>query len=304
LCGLFGAVGFGWSEGTIRALTWANQERGTDSLGFFDSSGKMIKAAETPSDALRQENISKWLAASCCGSEKMGRKASWFIAGHTRLATRGKVNRQNSHPFRYGKIVGSHNGMIDAPKGYVVDSQHLFDTLNKTGGDYNTAWADVTGYWGVTWYDGESFYLQIHNGDLTVARIGELWYYSSSWAHLESCIGPADESITLKEGQTIRFTLVNGKVEKFDADVFTSNAPDYWVRKYGCSNASSYQTGWDDPEANRSSFRRHGGSEKGTWYDQHGTSNTTTTTPTKDYDAEWRSAWEDYCTDSEHTKIS
>ncbi len=306
MCGLFGAIGFGWNEGVIRALTWANQERGTDSLGFFDSSGKMIKCAETPSDALRKENISKWLDASCNGSEKMARKASWFIAGHTRLATRGSVNRQNSHPFRYGRIIGSHNGMIDAPKGYVVDSQHLFDALHKSRGDYNAAWADITGYWAVTWYDDNAFYLQVHNGDLTLARKGVVWYYSSAWSHLESCIGPADEVITLKEGETIKFTLENGAIVKADADKFVSSAPDYWVKKYGCSNTND----WEDEYYGGTgrSFRRHGGRGKGSWYENHEYTSVTpagsSTTTVKDYDADWRSAWEDYCTESEHSKVS
>jgi len=223
----------------------------------------------------------------------MGRNASWFIAGHTRLATRGKVNRQNSHPFRYGRIIGSHNGMIDAPKGYVVDSQHLFDTLHKSKGDYNTAWSSITGYWAVTWFDDHAFYMQVHNGDLTVARKGNVWYYSSSWAHLHSCIGDADEAITLKEGQTLKFTVdETGNIVKEELAKFVSSAPDYWIKKYGCSNAYD----WDDNDRWEGA-RRHGRSSKA-WTE----TNKPATQP-RDYDAEWRQAWEEYCTDSEHAKI-
>jgi hypothetical protein len=272
---------------------WANQERGTDSLGFFDSTGKMIKCAETPSEALCKDNISTWLNASCNGSKKLDRPASWFIAGHTRLATRGKVNRQNSHPFRYGRIIGSHNGMVDAPKGYVVDSQHLFDTLHRQNGDYNTAWAEITGYWAVTWFDDSAFYMQVHNGDLTVARKGDVWYYSSSWSHLKSCIGDAEEIITLKEGQTLKFTLdETGAIQKTEATHFNSAAPDYWVKKYGCSNAAD----WDDGYTSR----RHGRSNKGYF---ESSVNTTSNRAIKDYDSEWRQAWEEYCTESEHSVI-
>lgn len=287
MCGLFGAIGFNWSEGVIRALAWANQERGTDSTGFFDSSGKMIKCAETASDALAKVNISTWLDASCHGSIK--HDASWFIAGHTRLATRGKVNRQNSHPFRYGRIIGSHNGMIDAPKGYVVDSQHLFDSLHKANGDYNAAWVDITGYWAVTWFDDHAFYLQVHNGDLTLAQRDGVYYYSSAWSHLASCIGPVEESITLAEGQTLRFALEDGVVTLSDVEKFVSSAPDYWVRKYGCSNAHDYTT--------TSSYPRHGSSNKGTWTE----SNDKPETGIREYDKEWRDAWSEYATESEHS---
>jgi hypothetical protein len=287
----------GWNEGILRALTWANQERGTDSVGFFDSSGKMVKCAETPSDALRKANISRWLDASCNGSKKLERDASWFIAGHTRMATRGKVNRQNSHPFRYGRIIGSHNGMIDAPTGYVVDSQHLFDTLHKSGNDYNAAWAAITGYWAVTWFDDHAFYMQVHNGDLTVARKGNVWYYSSSWAHLESCIGDTDELITLSEGQTLQFTFENMVVVVKEVEKFVSAAPDYWTKRYGCSNTNEYET--EEYYGGRR-FRRHNSSNKGSWYDNHSSDSSTTTTPARDYDAEWREAWEAYSSESEH----
>jgi hypothetical protein len=290
VCGLFGAIGLGWSEGVIRALAWANQERGTDSIGFFDSTGKMIKCAETPSDALAKANISTWLDASCEGSEKLNRNPSWFIAGHTRLATRGKVNRQNSHPFRYGRIIGSHNGMIDAPSGYVVDSQHLFDSLHKAGGDYNAAWAEITGYWAVTWFDDHAFYVQVHNGDLTLAKRGDVWYYSSAWSHLASCIGPVAETITLKEGQTLKFTLEGGVVVMTEIDKFVSSAPDYWTRKYGCSNAY---------DVNYTHYPKHGKSSKGSWYESHGSD--ATTSEVREYDKEWRDAWAEYATESEHS---
>lgn len=290
MCGLFGAIGFGWNEGTLRALAWANQERGTDSTGFFDSSGKMVKCAETASVALRKENIIAWLDASRYGSEKMGRNPSWFVAGHTRAATRGKVNRQNSHPFRFGRIIGSHNGMIDAPNGYVVDSQYLFDTLNKANGDYNTAWADITGYWGVTWFDDHSFYMQVHNGDLTVCRKGGVWYYSSSWTHLQSCVGTADEAITLKEGETYKFDLVEGLIVRNEVDKFKSSAPDYWVKKYGYGD---YAT---ESQYDYSNRRVAKGKSKSVYYENHATDS-----ETRDYDKEWRDAWETYCTESEHS---
>ena len=43
MCGIFGAIGHHANMGTIRALALANRERGTDSLGFFSSSGKFVK---------------------------------------------------------------------------------------------------------------------------------------------------------------------------------------------------------------------------------------------------------------------
>ena len=275
MCGIFGAIGANWNQGTIRALAIMNRERGTDSLGFFDSSGRMIKAGCDPENALAQANITTWLNESENGGEK--HPISWFIAGHTRQATRGKVNRQNSHPFRYGNIIGCHNGMVDAPKTYTVDSQYLIDTLNKAGGDYNAAWANISGYWGVAWFDGEAFYLQVHNGEIAVGQKDGCYYYSSSKSHLAACIGANDTIVNLKEGQTLKFT----KSIMEEATPFVSNMGTTWVRK-------SYN--WDYGYT----YKKHGRSK--VYYEKDSVD-----TSVKDYDATWRTAWEEYSTQSEHS---
>ncbi len=281
MCGIFGAIGKNWNLGTMRALALINENRGGDSTGFFDSTGKMIKAAVTSSDALRQKNISAWLERS--------EGSTWFVAGHTRLATRGAVNRRNSHPFRYGRIIGAHNGMVDAPDGYVVDSQYLFDTLSKSKGDYNAAWGDVCGYWGISWFDGEYFYLQVHNGELHVCEYRGVWYYSSSAKHLESCVGHNDTIKQIGEGETLRFSP-DGTMEVVTP--FVSVAPEYWGRKYGCSNVS----GWYE----------RGGKRGGKYIYKGGTTSSENTSRwdddeyaaaaahVKDYDKEWRDAWAEY----------
>ena len=268
MCGIFGAIGTSWNLGVVRALTIMNENRGSDSVGFFDSSGKMIKAAVAPSDGLRQKNISCWLERS--------EAETWFVAGHTRLATRGAVNRRNSHPFRYGRIIGSHNGIIDAPTGYAVDSQYLFDTLAKHKGDYNKAWGPVCGYWGVSWSDGDYFYLQVHNGELHYCRYRGCWYYSSSAKHLESCVGHNTTIKQVSEGETLRFSP-DGTLETLLP--FVSNAPEYWGKKYGCSNTTDW---WADKKKSPTS-------KWDTNYDYE-----KSTAGVKDFDAEWREAWASY----------
>jgi hypothetical protein len=308
LCGIFGAIGTNWNLGNVKALAWANRERGTDSIGFFDSTGKMVKCAADPSEALRKENITNWLNASKVGNEK--RERAWFIAGHTRYATRGKVNRQNSHPFRYGNIIGSHNGMVDAPNGYVVDSQMLFDLLDKANGDYQTAWGDITGYWGVSWFDGESFYLQVHNGDLSIACDDEgTYYYSSAWSHLESVVGHTANFVTLKEGETMKFTLVLNEAGEPEVAMemvkeFASSTPDYWTRKYGCSNTNNwkrkgYYQGEYDACEYTGTTSYYGKSDKADYADY---ADKTEKSEPRDYDEDWRDAWESYATESEHSK--
>jgi hypothetical protein len=263
-------VGQNWNEGTVRALAWANRERGKDSLGFFDSTGKMMKVACDPKDALCKGNVSNWIHNS----------KGWFIAGHTRQATHGKVNRENAHPFRYGKTIGSHNGMITSPQKYAVDSMYLFDALNKAKGDYEVAWCDIEGYWGVSWFDGTSFFLQIHNGDLSIAKCGNVYYYSSNQHHLEACVGSYEKIITLTEGQTLKFDCVDGVLTVTEAPTLVNNESMYMPM--GMSYTRSY-AGSSYKQAKRERYNRD---TKEFERDRD--------SYVRDYDSDWKSAWEAY----------
>lgn len=295
MCGIFGAIapkGKQINLGIIRALTWANRERGTDSCGFFDSSGKMTKRAGDPSKVLLDAKVQKWLKAS--------RSKAWFIAGHTRFATRGKVNRRNSHPFRYGRIIGSHNGMCDAPDKFQVDSEYLFYALNKARGDYNKGLSEVGGYWGLSWFDGEDFYLMSHSGELAVVEIDGVWYYSSSWKHLDACTG--GDCHALGEGEVWKFNanglVGSSNVKGSEVEAFVSTSSEWgYYSSYGKSDGTIYYSSRN----RRGTGRAASGSATTTknWFENENGINTngSGSGTLRDYDQEWCDAWTSYCDD-------
>lgn len=201
MCGIFGAIGPRFNLGTVRALAIANRARGSDSIGFFNSAGRMVKSANDPMRALGFDDISGFI-------DRSGRDA-WFIVGHTRRATHGKVTNRNAHPFRFGSIIGAHNGIVNYPqdRNYQVDSEYLFDSLNRHSGNYQAALADISGYWGLVWFDGAHLYLSAHDNSVYVAKAGDgAWYFSSDESHLVACIGKPGKVHKIDTGRTIRFS--------------------------------------------------------------------------------------------------
>jgi len=203
MCGIFGAIGNNINLGIIRALTLANRERGVDSLGFFNSTGKYVKCAGDPLDCLADPKINTFIELST---------KAWFLAGHTRQATQGAITTRNAHPFRYGRYIGCHNGIVYAPKQYEVDSEFLIDSLNCWKGDYQQAFADIDGYWSLAWFDGQDFFLQAHDNEIWLGKDRRgTWYYSSDGYHLDVCVGKMDFVRCLRGGQTISFNVKSRK---------------------------------------------------------------------------------------------
>lgn len=209
MCGIFGAIGRGFDPQVVISLAIANQARGKDSLGFVCDAvdgPRIWKKKGEPLALLARAELAKY--RRCWDS-------AWYALGHTRAATRGKVSTQNAHPFASGTFLGIHNGIVDAPAEFEVDSQYLWHLLALSDGDYQAAWGELGGFWGLAWTDGAAVYLQAHQQELAMARRRDLVYFSSDPKHLDAAIG-SQEVTELSEGETWRF----------EADGSTMRLPD------------------------------------------------------------------------------
>ena len=253
MCGIFGTILHSGRQkqdmGIMRALTLANRERGKESLGYFDSCFDIFKRADDPIDVLQTEECTAWLEAS--------RRASWFTVGHTRYSTRGTICDRNSHPFKYGDVIGSHNGIIDAPNNFVVDSEYCIHLMNETKSDYQNAFADEMGYWTLSWYDRRDnyLYLSVHDNTCGLVDHNGAWYFSSDPEHLAAVVG-CKEMVVFGDGDTVRFDC-HGRIEWLPQFKSTHNWS--YKRDYRTTGGSySYSAGTVGNEATASKSKDGG----------------------------------------------
>lgn len=103
---------------------------------------------------------------------------------------------ENAHPFVYGEkdkaVILSHNGVVDAPNTYDVDSMYAADLLSKAEpGDYQKALGNLAGWYALTWLDQRNGCLYFLNWQSHMAFMNfrHTVYYSSDPDHLEIALG-------------------------------------------------------------------------------------------------------------------
>jgi predicted glutamine amidotransferase len=218
MCGLFGwqfkkksGVSCARREVMAGVLALNNSRRGDQSWGVVLKEGKgkgKFTTIKEVGDIADVVGVSAW-----------GHAAQ--AMAHTRYSTHGKIVKDNCHPFRAGKILLAHNGVIfnheDLNKKYgrkcEVDSQHFASHLDE-GKDFD----DIEAYGALEWLEDDEpdkvFLSRMSGGSLAIARIlesnlaqakqvGVVW--SSNEAHLKEALTasglPHDIYKDLEEGE-------------------------------------------------------------------------------------------------------
>lgn len=137
MCGLFGCAGYipkSKRHALVASLAVLNTSRGNHSTGIgiltADGRHEILKSAVSAHDFIIKKPFVEALKIP-----------SLATIGHCRWATHGEIKQANAHPFRFGSIVGTHNGVVNnvnklrhwSGKNFEVDSQYLVWGLSNYG---------------------------------------------------------------------------------------------------------------------------------------------------------------------------
>lgn len=236
MCGLVGMAGSlqAKDDTTIKRLLMLDYFRGVDSTGVASIRGngdvRIAKEVGAPPRLFQHYDF----------KHAMEGITRCFI-GHNRASTIGATNEFNAHPFRYGDIVGAHNGTLDQASwarleeaiGHKtnVDSQALIKAIDVIGIEKAielcTTSADPNkGAWSLTWYnlmEGSINFLRNKHRPMWYAweKSYRRLYWASEWWMLEAA-GHADGIEFASEGDKgYRFFPTDeDKWYKFDVGLF------------------------------------------------------------------------------------
>lgn len=224
MCSIWGFVSdpdFKNREAIIRLLCCLGSQRGTQSTG--------IALIENGESRIIKDAIHPFTFAQTTINNGETNKATTII-GHTRLATHGSVNQENSHPFHIGNTVGAHNGVVNniyslkqklEPK-FEVDSQYLIyllDKQNNLGDAYGTMNVSY-------WKKDDKFDLRLIrcNYPLAVAYLEEqkAFIYTSLEEHLDIVLNTFNlqyQKLNIEDYHRFDVRKENGKVQAWTTDI-------------------------------------------------------------------------------------
>ena len=256
MCGLAGFItieGDPKKTRALDALLIAMESRGAESSGVAvqtDGDTRIVKSVLPASEFILTSSYQK----------AVGRMPE-LIMGHTRLATSGKVKEKNAHPFKKGRIIGCHNGMVDnylaIDKSVRVDSEVIFKLLNEK--EPEEALKELSGSFAIAYLDetqagainlvrhGNPIYALEVTGENTIFWCSE----REALRAILSCFYPLKslKPVKIKEDKLYTFEVKNGKLKRKQVPVqFGADRVISYAGLGGNETQYSYGGYWDEKD--------------------------------------------------------
>ena len=217
MCGIASYIGTGTSINKLMYLMHDNDSRGGHSSGAYIDD-KMYKCTEESGNLLSIIDKSD---------------AKLFI-GHTRYATHGVKTAENTHPYKIGRYIGCHNGVLSNYKGLCkdnsisepdVDSKAIYllmdalqtpeheeyDSLGMHSGTINAVWTES---------DGQLYVYRRNNPLFRLRQDGGI-YFSSLKEGLEAI---AEDKSKVKEVTANKLFIYKANGELISSQEITITA--------------------------------------------------------------------------------
>ena len=225
----------------LEGLMVCNVSRGIDSTGVATlikskgkTSWKILKDTEPATTFVADKDLQELL-----------RYNPQVLLGHTRFATTGAITSRNAHPFKWGKIIGTHNGTVsnhaELDNKVDVDSEVIFKLLNKHNNDFTKVFKRLSGQFAIVWTNTEEnnvVYLVREDNPLSVVIIPDLktLFWSSEAIHLVGIL-------TAVLGGNARFNIFTPKREvvyRIDNKLQIQKTPVEFKEGYSYTGAYQY----------------------------------------------------------------
>lgn len=220
MCGIFGVI----STKTITkdqtefiaSAFQAGQVRGIHGSGMFTSTkdGRVNCAKR----ALSGTDFLTSMEAKQIGNRMYGAVAA---IGHNRWATHGGHTDDNCHPFKFGDVVGVHNGgiplsvmdKIDPDDSHDVDSGRLYKAISEVEDPIDVLTEIHSGAYSLVWHDARTNCMYLARNTqrpMSLVETPDALYIASEMGMLGWLLarhGLAPHGKTLKVGETNLHTL-------------------------------------------------------------------------------------------------
>lgn len=161
MCGIVGMAGNLNTQHAkmFRNMLFFDTNRGLDSTGVVYVPMTLSGEIKVEKDVGAPSNLWEFNDSEIFNDEGRYKTIPRALIGHNRKATKGKITRENAHPFSFNHIHGVHNGSLinysklEGYEEFDVDSKCIFKTIEEKGIEH--CWANFHGPAALVWWDDE-----------------------------------------------------------------------------------------------------------------------------------------------------